>query len=429
VTALDSPHSRRLWLLRCLAPACGLALLALATGLWFLRRDLYFPALGLWHLPVGGEPFIDWRSLTGAIACAERGLDVYRSNPCNPVGRPYDFPPIWLAARFIPTTSPGVWVCGLALDAAFFASLGFVFRPANRLEALIFSAAAVSSMSAYAAERANPDLLLFLLLLAATALACGGPRRRLAAYGLIFFGGVLKIYPLAALVVAVRERTGRFLLVGAAAAAGFALYVWAERAPLVDMWANIPRAANGLYGFGSANLPNMETVLTGSKALGAGLYAALIFTGLGLAAAIARAPDLAETLDGLEPDVRIRLLGFATVATGCFLAGQSNLYRGIFFIPVVADLMIARRGAPARGRLGWLVAAIVALMWENPVRFALLPHDRPVALVYAWFLIREAIWWWLAASLLAILALIVWRSPALALARRRSTLQGTSLAA
>ncbi len=110
------------------------------------------------------------------------------------------------------------------------------------------------------------------------------------------------------------------------------------------------------------------------------------------------------------------VIGAALIA-GCFFAGHSIAYRGVHLIFVVVGLVAMRRAAdnPAtRATLSRAVMIVVFLMWALSVRQAL-PHEVPgarfalVASALFW-LIREVLWWRLAALLLAMLAIFGVRS-------------------
>ena len=67
-------------------------------------------------------------------------------------------------------------------------------------------------------------------------------------------------------------------------------------------------------------------------------------------------------------------------------------------------------------RLGWLAVIIVALMWEGLYRSVVFSLDRTF-----WgplWLVREALWWYLAAALLAVLITFVAQSQSALAARR-----------
>ncbi len=139
------------------------------------------------------------------------------SNPCDVLGRPHVYSPLWLAIvpGSLGTGATG-WV-GASLDLLFLLSLAVVLRPRTARELFILGAAAVSPMTVYALERANNDLVVFLLVICGAMLFTFPRPYRLFSYGLFVAAGLLKYYPLALLVLAAREGRRDGLVIAAAA--------------------------------------------------------------------------------------------------------------------------------------------------------------------------------------------------------------------
>ena len=105
---------------------------------------------------------------------------------------------------------------GAGLGLLFLLSLAAVLRPRNPKELLILGSAAVSPMSLYALERANNDLVIFLLVISGAMLLTFPRPYRLFSYGLFVAAGLLKYYPLALLVLVAREERRDGLVIAAA---------------------------------------------------------------------------------------------------------------------------------------------------------------------------------------------------------------------
>ena len=95
---------------------------------------------------------------------------------------------------------------GLALDLLFILSLASVLRPRTSREIWIYGLAVLSPTTVYAVERANNDLIVFLLILSGGMLLTVRQPSRLCSYALFLVAGLLKYYPLALLVLLIRER-------------------------------------------------------------------------------------------------------------------------------------------------------------------------------------------------------------------------------
>ena len=178
-------------------PIGVLCLYAIMAGLWLSgAHSLYFGALRLIGVEAFSFPFLDTHAILAAAQCGRQGIEVYLSNPCDVLGRPHAYSPLWLAILpgSLGTSATG-WV-GASLDLAFLLSLTVVLRPRTAGELFILGAAAVSPTTVYAVERANNDLAVFLLVVCG-AIVFTAPRPfRLFSYGLFVAAGLLKYYPL-----------------------------------------------------------------------------------------------------------------------------------------------------------------------------------------------------------------------------------------
>src|SRR5262249_6092006 len=134
--------------------------------------------------------------------------------------------PLWLTASGIPLGVQDTGAVGWALDLMFIGSLSLLPPPQRYVELALVLAATFSTMVVFALERANADLILFMLALATGFLAERGPAARTIGYGLALLSALLKYYPIMMLVVLFRERIGRFIAVVLLTAATLAVF-WA----------------------------------------------------------------------------------------------------------------------------------------------------------------------------------------------------------
>jgi hypothetical protein len=313
---------------------------------------------------------------------------------------------------------------GASLDLLFLLSFTVVLRPRSARELFILGAAAVSPMTVYALERANNDLVVFLLVICGAVLFTAPRPFRLFSYGLFVAAGLLKYYPLVLLVLAARERRRDALIV--AAAAGFALILFgiAFYSELKTALASIPAAASYFTdAFSARNLPfGFAEALAG----GAGrlVIAALLLGALsGLAVArMLRTVRLLgrEQLDWAASEAQFLVVGGLLVAA-CFFAGQNIDYRGILLLPVLSGLVCLHRSVEdrkVRWFCGQMIAAMLFVMWEECFRRALHAMISPVpgeglssrAEVFFW-IGRELVWWWLVVGLAALVLSYLRRLP------------------
>ena len=406
-------------------PIGALCLYATMAGLWRSGAHyIYFGALHLLGVEPFRFPFLDIHAVLAAAECGRQGIEVYLSNPCDVLGRPHSYSPLWLAI------TPGAlggratgWV-GLSLDLLFLLSLAAVLRPRSAKELLILGSAVASPMTVYALERANNDLVVFLLVICGGTLFIGRRRYRLFAYVLFVTAGLLKYYPLALLILVARERRRDALVIAAGAGAMLIFLGVAFYAELGKALANIPAASSYFTdSFSARNLP-----FGFAEALGEGVFRAVIAVSLlsvlfGLAAArTLRTVRLLgrEQLEWNASETQFLAIG-GLLVTACFFAGQNIDYRGIFLLPVLSGLVCLYRSASdgvVRRFCRQMIAAVLFVMWEECFRRALHAIVLPVsseglssrAEVFFW-IGRELVWWWLVVGLAALVLSYLRQSP------------------
>jgi hypothetical protein len=311
---------------------------------------------------------------------------------------------------------------GLSLDLLFILSLASVLRPRNSQEMLVYGVAVLSPMGVYALERANNDLLVFLLIL------CGGillkvPRLyRLCSYALFLIAGLLKYYPLVLLVLVARERRRAavaLLIPIGISLISFLIYFGPE---LGKALANIPAQSYFADSFSAENLP-----FGLGEVLGAGFSRAVIDVSLLIvlsAIAAARTVRTMRLLDRERLDWNSKELSWFAIGgmliIGCFVAGQNIDYRGIYFLFAVPGLVYMRRsarGAVVRLLCTQILVGVLLVMWEEFFRHALHVIAGPISNeglsrpeVFFW-IGRELVWWWLIAGLAAIVLSYVRQLP------------------
>jgi hypothetical protein len=122
-------------------------------GMWWLLGSdaggALMRALGN-HLSVGIR--------FSAAQCSRLGYDVIQNNPCDPIGRPFNYSPLLL---YVPLGLGATTAVGCALDGMFVIAAVLVLRPRNRNELLYALACMFSLATLFAIERANLDMLIF----------------------------------------------------------------------------------------------------------------------------------------------------------------------------------------------------------------------------------------------------------------------------
>ncbi len=411
--------------LRLIIPAICLTLLAFMVELYVNFGNVYTSVLTMWMLWPFPHPFIDWEWLPSAAACWNRGVDVYIDNTCyTPVahGR-HNYSPLWLRATFLPSDPQGIAAVGLLLAVLFCFSLACLPPPRRRTEVVIRLLAATSSLTVYAIERGNADVILFLLAMVGAWLWSGRPAQRIGSYAIFTGMALLKFYPLVLLLLALRERVRVLAAVAVAASTCVVGFVAIYHDELAAALRNVPGPKYFFgNGFAAINLPY------GLQALGLLNHTAAIILLLLLsmmAAAFAlwlvECCGIRRGLDGLPAFDRGLLLAGAALICGCFFAGQSIGYRAIFLLLTLPGLLRLAQALPGRaGRMMFATCiAILFNMWVLYLQFwTFVNVDIPAGkglenttVGALHWLAHELAWWWIISVLLSTMFGFMLNSP------------------
>jgi hypothetical protein len=230
-------------------------------------------------------------------------------------------------------------------------------------------------------------------------------------YALIMLAALVKYYPGIMLLLAWRERTRFFLCIAAGVLAVGILFVWVEGSMLVRALHNIDTRQFPTT-FSAINLPQGVAQLVAPDAAFLARMLELVLASLAAAYAyaIARRGELRGALHALPRLDRNLLLIGCVLLLGCFFTAENAPYRNIYFLfilPALAESGRAGASAAARRRLALLTGAILFLMWapffHRAVEQGVAAFGLGAIYVNAYVCLREAIWWWVASVLLALL--------------------------
>jgi hypothetical protein len=398
-----------------LPPAAALAVVGLFVLLYLVDRSDYYAYLTGYGITPFRYPFLDGEYVLNATRCWAEGENVYARNPCDITGRLFDYSPIWLRVGILAHDRIRVDLFGLVLAIGFSLSLFCLPRPARTRDAVLIALATISTMTIFALERANLDLMMFLAAVLAAVLLTRSRPARMVGYGAILGAGLLKFYPLVLLVLSVVERPRWFALVAGTAWIAIAAFVWWFLPELREMGLNLPSSAYFFDQFGAANLPYGLAVIAGmdpadrrSPAL---LLLALLLAGLvHHMVRLSMRDEVRTSVENLtKPEAMFLAVG-AALLCGCFISGQNIGYRGIFFLLVLPGILaLARDGTTPwmRARCAATGAMILFLMWNEAIRHLLtnglaaldVPTAAGVVLKLMVWGLREVIWWHVIATL------------------------------
>ena len=343
--------------------------------------------------------FADTRTITHSIDCLLAGQDPYTVRSCDPWHRLYNYPPIWLAARYLGVTSRTSNLIG-TVQALLMASVCiFLFRAKTWPSAWITFFAVTSWSVLFAVERGNTDQLIFSLLIFGLFLIDRQrPPLRSPLLGLLIgVLTVLKVYPVVVSVLFVGRRNG---VIKTLLAAGFSLtaLLLTSGHRLLTLLSNTPEDSEisfGAYPFFlamSRRIPLLSsaTFLNHPHAASIG---ALIIAVLSIGAASIYGDRLDRFLPKLDFDHARGRLAVSGLAIFCFafVLGASYDYRLIFLLGVLALLVDDMYAGTSRRSL--YVAVLILLLMEGQLYLSF-SHEIIDGLV---FIISSA---WLGTSLL-----------------------------
>jgi hypothetical protein len=176
-------------------------------------------------VPSGPSLFFDARNVTAALDCRRLGLDPLVESPCDPWGRPMNYPRVWLALRWLGLSQSHTDVFAVIVILLFFVSLLLLVGRLSLGGGLIVTLAVVSPSVMFAVERTNMDLAVFAMMASSVLLwRSGGDAARILSPILMLVAAVAKIYPVFALPAFMLTRDRRAKLVSLFCLVAFGIY-------------------------------------------------------------------------------------------------------------------------------------------------------------------------------------------------------------
>ncbi len=392
----------------------NLVLAGVVGMIWWLC--FRFPAF--WMASGIGEatrPFLDLYALLAACDAVKLGLNPLLPNMLDPYNRPFCFSEWWFElARLGWGRKDTLWL-GTALLAATLVTAVQIARPVTRREQWALGLLLVSPAWLLAVNRANQDLVIFLV--SSLGLVCfrnsGGPARAL---GVILFASsaVLKFFPLATLVLLLDFRSRRQVLAGFVLYALVLLLAWPGLAPALRLVGRQAPTPEWLYAFGAPVLMrDFGFVGWLGWLLPAGF---LIGWAIREAGKHAGAPRAVQA-DGGDAAEREFVCG-AVLIVGAFFLGASYLYKLVFAAWLLPWLWRQYDGNALEARwarVTWsLLLAVVWLEGTMALVINLLvgpwwSQTVAVGLLKATLVISQLLTWALVACLLRFLLIYVAR--------------------
>jgi hypothetical protein len=407
--------------LRLTVPAAGLTAMSAFALLYHLEPEYYYRALAFIGIRPFRYPFLDLQVILAGVDCWQHHIDVYVYNPCDVLGRAYDYSPLWLRFSIL---SGNEWTnpLGLCLVISFFLALAVLPAPRSVKELVPRLVATLSPVTTFAVERGNSDLLMFVMATAAGVLLLEPLRRRVLAYAMIVIAGLLKIYPLVLMALTLRERPRVFLWVNGAAAAVVLATYYNFYAEVVKMMSNIMGGAAFSDQFGAYILPDLIARMAGMAThprlfglVKVSTFAALFLAMVAHLLHVVRWRGFRIALARLPGPEKIFLLVGAALIGGCFFAGSNIGYRGIHLLFAVPGLLAMARtegDMNVRRLAAQECVLVVALTWAlfftrngafTDILASWIGQVPGAHVVHFLWLLSQIVWWQVATFFIAIL--------------------------
>lgn len=339
-----------------------------------------------------GVRFLDLFAILASNDALARGLDVHAMNPLDYLQRGHVYSHWWLHLGKLGLTRADNGWLGLAVVVAFGGVVLATLRPRSPGEAAWYLALGCSPPVLLAVNRANNDLIVFLVL-AAVVPCLGRPETvaRLGAVLAVAVAAALKYYPAAAAVAVFGGAGRREIPLRAALMLVALVAVGLGVASDLAAFGVVGPRPTGLLTFGAANLPGVFGV-TGPAVLAiAGGWLGVGFV-LGWRWA-QRCPEPMEW--AARPDGWRFVLG-AILLAGCFVAGKNYAYRWIFVLwlaPLVWQQWRSPAVSAATRSLARITGgALLAAVWLGGVASlaaALAARSLPLDRVLPWVKVGE----------------------------------------
>lgn len=354
--------------------------------------------------------FADTVTTLAASETWAEGGDPYEDNYRDPYKRPHSYGPWWLWAAKFGLERRDAWWLGTLQVLAFLAAAAAVLAPRTPTRAAVALLLLLSPATLLGMERANSDLVVFVLLVlgAWTAARWRGAAGDVAGGAVLVAAGALKFYPLVS-VVALGARPGsvaRRVLVGLACGAAFAAVWWLHREHFQRALGEAARPGS-VFAYGLLLAPvSWESLPAGRPWLVAGGL-------LGLAAGL---PFVARGWRALGD--ALPLYGgraAAAVAGGsawvlCYVATTNFPYRTVLLLALVPFWLDGAAGRAGR----WLLGLLVLVLWLGAPKYWLAypemlaqPHWRRTLTFLSGF--DQGAWLALTAAVAVMLAGWAWR--------------------
>lgn len=316
----------------CLAGSVSLIMAALFFTYGYEKTWL------LWNVPVISPYLADARLITAAAESHAQGYDPLISNPRDPWGRPLNYPRVWQLLFSLGLDQTDTIYFGVIFAALFFSGVFLITKNIDQSTAWVMTCATFSPAVLLGLERGNTDLLVFFLLAFAV---YATKKSRLVATVAIGLSFVLKLYPIFALAIFLREhkRVFRATMISSIIVCGIYTVLMFDELKLVRLGTPTTTALGSAYGLDVAWMRAVTISPNAAIAIRIVSYSAVLLTA---ALSLFHAGRRAGSMDDPNGHIDSFRVGAATYI-GTFLIGGNWDYRLMILLLVIPQLMSWRR--------------------------------------------------------------------------------------
>lgn len=365
------------------------------VGCAFFVAD-QFSLWHLWGIPRSQEYGADFYALVSAAKCDALGYNTFLTNPCDPYDRVHVYSPWWLILDNLGATQANAHIISTTISVLFIISVVLILQPENIAQLFFVVTTLLSSAIALGIERANNDLIIFILIaLACRLLSATSTAAKFFAFILIMLASTLKFYPLVAFSVYLRATLSnvRFWLIALIAALAFTTSIAISWQDLNQLSLPSPAyrytfGARYLFQFILPSLPYFKITL-------------LVWSALLVASFIVVKPQANKSNGDLYKEL-LFIAGYS-MALVAFVFSNNYEYRCIFFILCLPMLLLYLKDGNQRNNIKLIIAMIIVVCWwELIVNIAVSFGGERSQLAYSALWIEQVITWFLMIKLLII---------------------------
>ena len=344
--------------------------------------------------------FIDAMNVASAAECTRLGHDVLVDNPCDPLGRPLNYPRVWLLLAFVGMNPSWAMPLGATIVAMFLLS---VWALAGRLtfgQAAVYAAAVCAPAVMFGVERGQVDLVVFALVVGAVVTWRRSARASWVSPALVAGAAIAKLFPAAGLAAFLLARHRKAALAAAGAGVVVVVYLLATLSDVRAIGQVTPQGQHYAYGARILVAASVRGIDAESwEALGMARQVVAMMP-LVLVAGVAwwrwRRSALLQALtpgaaDGPDDWRRLSFHLGAVTYVGTFATANNWDYRLVFLLLCLPQLLAwARQGRTAQRVVGRVTTgAVLVQLWLGGIA--------------GYHTIADEVWSWALAVLLLVL--------------------------